>query len=64
MRHYCHDFFSVALVDECVGGFNECAAGVGHVVDEDGGFGGDGADEDHAGDFVGAGALFVDQGEV
>ena len=64
MRDDGDDFLGVALVDERVGGFDEGAAGVGHVVDEDGGFGGDVADENHTGDFVGAGALFVDEGEV
>ena len=64
MRHYRDHFFGVALVDQSVGGFDQGTAGVGHVVDEDGGFGGDGADENHAADLVGAGAFFVDQREV
>ena len=46
------------------GGFDQSAARVGHVVDEDGDFVLDVADEDHAGDFVGARALFVDEGEA
>ena len=51
----CHDGFR---------GFDERAAGVGHVVYEDGDFVLYVADEDHAGDFVGARALFVDEGEA
>lgn len=46
-----------------VRGLAERAACVGHVVDDDGGAVCDAADEDHAGDFVGAGALLVDEGE-
>lgn len=42
------------------GGGGERAACVGHVVYEDGDAVADVADEDHAADFVGAGALFVD----
>jgi len=58
------DDFASFVRDERLGGFGERAAGVGHVVDEDAGFVFDVADEDHAGDFVGAGALFVDEGEA
>ena len=64
VRHDGDDLLGAALVDQGLGGFGQGAAGVGHVVDEDGGLGGDGADEDHAGDFVGAGAFFVDEGEA
>jgi hypothetical protein len=52
MRHYCFR------------GFDERAASIGHVVYEDGNFVLYVADEDHAGDFVGARALFVDEGEA
>ena len=47
------DDFARAVRHDCLSGFHERAAHVGHVVDED-----------HAGDFVGAGALFVDEGEA
>ena len=53
-----------AVLHDGVGGLDERAAGVGHVVNEDGGFATDVADEDHAGDFVGARPLFVDEGET
>jgi hypothetical protein len=56
--------FARAVRHDCLSGFHERAARVSHVVDEDGGAPGDVADEDHAGDFVGAGALFVDEGEA
>jgi hypothetical protein len=56
--------FASTMVHDCFGGFDERAAGVGHVVDEDGDFLLDVSDEHHAGDFVGAGALFVDEGEA
>lgn len=42
------------------GGGGKRAACVGHVVYEDGDAVADRADEDHAADFVGAGAFFVD----
>lgn len=58
------DDFGGAVGHDGVGGFDEGAAGVGHVVDEDGDFVGDVADEDHARDFVGASAFFVDEGEA
>ena len=54
---------SRAVVHDRVGGFGQRAARVGHVIDEDGDLVFDVADEDHARDFVGALALFVDQGE-
>lgn len=60
VRHDRDDFLGVPVVDQCVGGFYQSTAGVGHVVDEDGGFPGDGADEDHARYFVRAGAFLVD----
>ena len=58
------DDFAGLVRDERLGRFGERAASVGHVVDQDAGFVLDVADEDHAGDFVGAGALFVDEGEA
>lgn len=53
-----------AVGEARLGGFDECAARVGHVVDEDGDLGVDVADEGHLGNFVGAVALLVDEGEV
>lgn len=53
-----------AVGHDGVGGFDEGAAGVRHVVDEDRDLAADVADEGHFGDFVGTGALFVDEGEV
>lgn len=53
-----------AVLHDGVGGFDEGAAGVGHVVDDDGDLVLDVADEDHAGDFVGTSAFFVDEGEL
>jgi hypothetical protein len=57
------DHFAGFVRHDRFGGFDERAAGVGHVVDEDGDFILDVADKDHAGDFVGAGALFVNESE-
>ena len=42
---------------------DKCSTGIGHVVDDDGDFAADVADEDHSTDFVGAGAFLVDEGE-
>lgn len=53
-----------AVRHEHVRGFDERAARVGHVVDEDRDAPVDVADERHARDFVGLRALFVDQREV
>jgi hypothetical protein len=63
MGYDCNDLTRFVRHD-CFGRFDERAARVGHVVDEDGDFVLDVADEDHAGDFVGARALFVDEGEA
>lgn len=63
MRDDSHDFRG-AVSHNSIGGFDEGAAGIGHVVDEDGDFAADVADEGHFGDFVGAGTFFVDEGEV
>ena len=63
MRHYRHYFFG-AMLHYRVGGFHERAACVRHVVDEDGDFVLDVPDQDHAGYFVRAGALLVDEGEA
>jgi hypothetical protein len=49
---------------DCFGRFDERAACVGHVVDEDGDLVFYVADEHHAGDFIGACALFVDESEA
>jgi hypothetical protein len=46
------------------GSFDERAARIGHVVDEDGDLVFDVADEHHAGDFVRARTLFVDEGKA
>lgn len=57
------DFLGAVLHDR-VGGLDERAAGVGHVVDDDGNLVLDVADEDHARDLVGAGTFLVDQSEL
>jgi len=59
----CDDFAST-MVHDGLGGFDERTAGIGHVVDENGNFILNVSDEDHAGDFVRAGSLFVDEGET
>ena len=56
-------FFGFVLHDS-LGSFDKCTAGIGHIVDEDGGFVFYITDEDHARDFVGACALFVNQSEA
>ncbi len=56
--------FTGLVRHEGLGSFGERAAGIGHVVDEDAGFVFNVTNEDHAGDFVGARALFVNQGEA
>ena len=53
-----------AVLDDNVGGFAEGAASVGHVVDDDGDLAAHVTHQDHAGDLVRAGTLFVDQGEA
>lgn len=53
-----------AVGHHCIGGFDKGAARIRHVVDEDRDLAADVADECHFGDFVGTGALFVDEGEV
>ena len=62
VRDHGNSGFGAVLYDH-VGGFAEGAARVGHVVDDDGDAVAHVADENHAGDFVGAGALFMDEGE-
>ena len=56
--------FLCAVLYYGVGCLDEGAACISHVVHDDGDFVFDVADEDHAGDFVGARALFVDQCEL
>lgn len=56
--------FLCAVLHYGVGCLDEGAACIGHVVDDDGDFVLDVADEDHAGDFVGPGALFVNKCEL
>lgn len=56
-------YFLCAVREQRLCGFDERPARVGHVVDEDGAFCCDGANEHHAGYFVGARAFFVDEGE-
>jgi hypothetical protein len=63
MRDDCNDFARFVRHDG-FGGFDESAARVGHVVNEDGDLVFYVADEDHTGDFVGARTLFVDEGEA
>ena len=58
------DNFVCAVRHYGVSGFDKGPASVGHVVYEDGYFVADVADEDHAGDFVGTVAFFVDESEV
>jgi hypothetical protein len=58
------DDFASAVRHDCLSGFYERAAGVRHIVDEDGDSVLYVADEHHARDFVGAGTLFVDEGEA
>ena len=60
--YYGHHFAGAGSLDR-LGGLGEGAARVGHVVDEDGDLVLHGADEDHATDLAGAGALLVDQGK-
>lgn len=50
---------SRAVVHDCFCGFDKRATRIGHVVDENGDFVLDVTYEYHAGDFIGAGALFV-----
>lgn len=57
------DFLGTVLEDS-VGGLDEGATGIGHVVDDDGDLVLDVTDKDHAGDLVGAGTLLVDEGEL
>lgn len=58
-----HNFLcSVGL--EGFSGFGKSTACVGHVVDEDSDLVLDVSDENHAGDFVGTGTLFVDESKV
>ena len=56
--------FPSSMVHDCFGGFDKRAACVSHVVYENCDFVLDVSDEDHAGDFVRAGAFFVDEGEA
>jgi hypothetical protein len=63
MRNNRNDFFGVVLF-ECLGGFGKRAAGIGHVVNENGNLVGYVTDKNHAGDFVRTGSLFVDKGKV
>lgn len=53
-----------AVLDNHVGGLAQRAAGVGHVVDDDGGAVFHVADQHHAADLVGARALLVDEREA
>jgi hypothetical protein len=53
-----------AVLDDHVGGFAERATSVGHVVDDDSGATLDISDQNHATNFVGAGALLVNQREL
>jgi hypothetical protein len=53
-----------AVLDHYVGGFAERATCVGHVVDDDSGATLDISDQNHATNFVGAGALLVNQREL
>lgn len=61
---YDSDYFAGFVGHDRFGSFDECAARIGHIVDKNGDFVYDVADEDHAGDFVGTGAFFVDECET
>ena len=52
------------MMHDGIGGFDERAARVGHVIDENGNLTVDVTDEDHPRDFVRASSLLVDQGEA
>jgi len=56
--------FLGAVLHNGVGGLDERAAGIGHVVNDDGNLVLDVADQDHAGDLVGTGTFLVNQGEL
>jgi len=53
-----------ACLGEVLCGERQCAACVGHVVDKDGHFVFDGADEDHARHLIRLLAFFVEDGEI
>jgi hypothetical protein len=53
-----------AVLDDHIGCFAERAASVGHVVDDDSSATLDISDQNHATNFVGAGALLVNQREL
>ena len=52
------------MMHDGIGGFDERATRVGHVIDENGDLALDVTDEDHPRDFVRTSSLFVDQGEA
>ena len=56
--------FEGAVLHHGLGGLGESAAGVGHVVDDDGNLVLDITDKDHARDFVGTGTFLVNEGEL
>jgi hypothetical protein len=58
------DNFMRAVQLDCLSGFHERAARVSHVVGKDGSAHSDVVNGDHVGDFIRAGALFVDKGEA
>ena len=58
------DRLACAVLDHHISSFDESAASVGHVVDDDSDAVADVADQNHAGDFIRACALFVDEGEA
>lgn len=62
MHHDCINLFRT-IGFECFSGFGERAAGVGHVVYEDGDFALDVAHKCHFRDFVGAETFFVNKGK-
>jgi hypothetical protein len=53
-----------AVLHNGVGGLGECAAGVSHVVDDDGNLVLDITDKNHARDLVGTGAFLVDESKL
>jgi len=52
------------VLHNSVGGLGESAAGVGHIVDDDGNLVLDITDKNHAGDLVGAGTFLVNESEL
>lgn len=63
MRDNCIDFLGPVLHNG-ISGFDESAASVSHIVDDNRDLVLDVSDKHHAGNLVGASSLFVDEGEL